>query len=334
MKLERFVAVVCIASMSLGSAQAFTYTNINTAVAQVSSDSTLISGWINDQFRKSAAFNSTSGDVVPSQLKIFGVEVGVEGVVSDSKLDVDSFHNLGTQLIDTNQIKMYDRLPFPSVIAHAKIGLPFGLDGGIRVGGIPAKSMNNGSTQFDVQNSIFGIDLRKKLIDEGMMKPFGLTLGLNYTHAKGHIDVDTPYNTTASNVTVGGQTFTPSFNATGDERTDWDTNSVGAQLILNKKILILNPYIGVSANHNSGSITSSINNVGNLTLTDPNGILPTQTQALSAGGGASGSPNNWDLRGLAGIEISILPFVKLGIEGEVANEDRLAGSIGLRAQFR
>ena len=334
MKIKRFLAMVFIATMIGNSAQAVTFTDINAAVAQVATDSSLVSGWINDQFKKAAAFNSTAGDVVPSQLKIFGIEVGVEGVVTGSKLDVDGFHNLGTELIDTTKIKMYDRLPFPSIIAHAKIGLPFGLDGGIRVGGIPAKSFDNGSTHFDIQNSIFGLDVRKKLIEEGELHPFGLTLGLNYTHAKGHIDVSTPYNATAGNVVVGGQTYTPSFSATGNERTEWKTDSVGVQAILNKKILFINPYIGASANHNSGTISSSINNVGSLILTDPNGILPTQTQALAAGGSASASPNNWDIRGLAGIEFTILPFIKLGINGEVANQNRLAGSIGLRAQFR
>ena len=215
MKLQRFLTVVCISSLSFGSVQAVTFTDLNSAVAQVTSDSTLLSGWINDQFRKSIAFNSTAGDVVPSQLKIFGLEVGVEGVVSASKVDVDGFHNLGTQLIDTTQIKMYDRMPFPSVLGHAKIGLPFGIDGGVRIGGIPSRSFDNGDTHFEMQNSIAGIDLRKKIIDEGITRPFGLTLGLNYTHAKGHIDVDTPYTATASNITVDGQTVTPSLNATG-----------------------------------------------------------------------------------------------------------------------
>src|SRR5690242_18476381 len=139
MRLQKLFAVACVIQFTASAAHAdTTFTSIDAAVAQVSADSTLLSGWVNDQFKKAAAFNSTAGDVVPSQLKIFGIEVGVEGVATGSKVDVDGFHNLGTQLIDTNKIKMYDHMPFPSVIGHAKIGLPFGLDGGIRVGGIPS----------------------------------------------------------------------------------------------------------------------------------------------------------------------------------------------------
>jgi hypothetical protein len=42
----------------------------------------------------------------------------------------------------------------------------------------------------------------------------------------------------------------------------------------------------------------------------------------------------WDLRGLAGIEFSILPGLRLGLQGEFANENHLGGSLGLRFQFR
>lgn len=334
MRLQKTLAVLCAISFTGSAVQAATFANINEAVAQVAADSTLFSGWVNSQFRKAAAFNSTAGNVVPSQLKLFGVEVGIEGVVTGSKVDVDGFHNLGTSLIDTTKIKMYDHMPFPAILGHAKIGLPFGMDAGVRVGGIPSKTLNNDNTHFEISNTIFGIDVRKALIEEGITHPFGLTVGANYTHAKGHITLSTPYTATSANVTVGGQTFTPSLDATGTERTDWKTDSLGVQAIVNKKILFINPYLGASANHNSGRIESSVVNTGNLVLTDPNGILPTQTQALTAGGSANSRPNNWDVRGLAGVEFSLLPFMKLGINGEIANEGRFGGSLGLRVQFR
>lgn len=331
MNFRKCLAVACIVNMMGGSAQAVVPpADLTQAVAQVTTDSTLLSGWINDQFKNAVAFNSTAGNVVPSQLNIFGIEAGVEGVVTGSKLDVNALRNLGTTLVDTTKIDIYNRMPFPSILGHAKVGLPFGLDAGIRAGGIPSKSFDNGTTHFEISNSIFGIDVRKKVIEEGMTRPFGLTVGLNYTHAKGHITASTPYTANTS-VTINNQVYTPTLSATGTERTDWKTDSVGLQAILNKKILILNPYLGASANHNSGTVSSSINNVGTVTLTDP--VLGTASQAVTAGGGASSSPNKWDVRGLAGLEISILPFLKLGIHGEVASRNRLGAAIGLRVHF-
>ena len=333
MNFRKSLAVACIANLIGGYAQAaIPGADLTAAANQVKTDSTLISGWVNDQFKNAVAFNSTAGNVVPSQLKIFGIEAGVEGVVTASKVNVDGFHTLGTTLVDTTKIKMYNRMPFPDVLGHAKVGLPFGLDAGIRVGGIPSKSYDNDTTHFEISNTIFGIDVRKKIIDEGITRPFGLTVGLNYTHAKGHITASTPYTANTS-VTINNQVYTPTLNATGTERTDWKTDSVGVQALMNKKILFLNPYIGASANHNSGTVSSSINNVGTVVLNDPLGG-PSQPKALAAGGGATASPNNWDVRGLAGIEFTILPFVKLGIGGEVGSQNRLAGDIGLRVQFR
>ncbi|SRR5258708_4082083 len=335
MRVRQVVGVACVMSLLGQSAQAAPVVpavDLAQAVAQVTTDSVLLSGWINDQFRKAAAFNSTAGNVVPSQLKVLGFEVGVEAVVTASKIDIDGFHRLGTTLVDTNKIDMYDRLPFPAIIGHAKIGLPFGLDAGVRVGGIPTKTQDKGTTHYEVANSIFGIDVRKKLIEEGMAKPFGLTMGLNYTHANGHISATTPYTANTTYIAPSGQTYTPTLNATGSERTDWKTDSVGAQVLLNKKILFVNPYIGASANYNTGSVDTTITNSGTVTLTDP--VLGTASQAVSAGGSASGKPVMWDLRGLLGLEFTFLPFCKLGIGGEIANQNRFAGTIGLRIQFR
>src|SRR5258708_38669320 len=102
MNFRKCLAVACIVNMVGSYAEAIsTFTDVNTAVAQVSADSTLLSTWINDQFKKGATFNSTAGNVVPSQIKLFGFEVGVEGVATASKVDIEGFHNLGTQLIDT-----------------------------------------------------------------------------------------------------------------------------------------------------------------------------------------------------------------------------------------
>src|SRR3989338_6172042 len=165
MKLRQILGMACVASWVGNSVEAVVPpADLTQAVSQVTADSVLLSGWINDQFRTAAAFNSTAGNVVPSQLKIFGIEAGVAGVVSGSKIDVNSFHVLGTTLVDTTKIDMYNRMPFPSILGHAKIGLPFGLDAGVRLGGIPSKSADNGDTHFEISNTIFGIDLRKQII--------------------------------------------------------------------------------------------------------------------------------------------------------------------------
>ena len=332
MKFQKCLAVACVLAIMSSSAQAVTIPQsyLNQATSVLAGDSSLISGWMTSQLKYVVPFNSTSGNVVPSQLKIFGFEVGVEGVVSGTKMDVDGLHNLNTSVISTKNIDMFSRLPFPMVLGHAKIGLPFGFDAGIRIGGIPATNENSGDSKASVKNKVVGLDLRKKVIDEGALKPFGLTVGLNYTHADGSLDF-TNSNVSPGSYNIPGTSHNVSVaNGVVAEHADWKTNSVGLQAILDKKILIIRPYIGASVNHNSGNINNSITSTGNPAL---DGNVDTTT-TLSAIGSSTDTANKWDSRLLAGFELSILPFVKLGFQGEYAGNKNMAGALGLRAQFR
>lgn len=324
MKLRQLVGLSCAMTLLVSTVQAAPPTNVAEARAQITADSSLLSQWISDQFKTAVPFNSTAGNIVPSQIKIFGIEVGVNAVVSGSKMDNDGLHALPTQVVNTNEIDTMDRLPFPMILGHAKVGLPFGMDAGIRIGGIPSTDRDEGDTHMEVSNKVFGIDVRKSLIEEGITRPFGLTLGLNYTHAKGHIMVSTPYTPE-----VGSQVTLSDARGTG--RSDWDTNSVGVQAVLNKKIAFVNPYIGASVNKNFGDVDTSIINTGSVTAVGGNPIAPESIDTIGTG---HADVKSVDLRGLAGVEFSLLPFVRLGIGGEIASQGNLTGNLGLRIQFR
>jgi hypothetical protein len=317
MRLRQILGVASAISLLTASAQA-AVTSVGDAINQVTADSVLLSRWVNDQFKQTIPFNSTAGNGIPAQVKLFGFEVGGEIVATGTKLDNDAFRALPTTVVDTTQIDTYDRLPLPMLLGHAKIGLPWGLDAGVRLGGLPSKSYDHGDTHFEVSNSIFGLDLRKKLIDETAMAPFGLTLGVNYTHAKGHITAATPYSTTVSGV---------SFNdLVGTTRTDWNTNSAGLQLLANKKVLFMNPYVGLGANKYWGDMDTSVTNVGSVTYAG-------NTAAVNTNGTTTSKLSSGDMRALLGIEFSFLPFMRLNIGGEIATQNNMAGNIGLRVQF-
>jgi len=333
MRLRQLLAAACAAALPLTSGWSASLPPTVTAAAinQYQGDSNLLSGWETQQLRNAVPFNATAGNVVPKQLDLFGFEFGVEGVISGTHVDEDGLRHLGTAIIDTNKIDTVNRLPMPSILAHAKLGLPFGLDAGIRFGGIPSTSRDDGTTHSDVKNTIFGIDLRKKIIEEGIGLP-GLTVGANFTRANGSMDVTNPYTANGTTV-VNGTTYNTTLNATGHDHSDWDVKSYGIQAILNKQILFFNPYVGASANRNTGSISSSIGTTGNLVMSDNAGNSSTQDLGAIVGTNSDG-PNRWDVRLLAGFEFSILPFMKLGFQGEYAGNKNEAGALGLRFQFR
>ena len=329
MRFRQVLATLCAAALPLSTGWSANPppADVSAVLAQYQADSALLSGWQTEQLKNAIPFNATAGNVVPKQLSLLGFDIGVEGVVSGTKVDQDGLHHLGTSIVDTTKIDVPNRLPVPSILVHAKIGLPLGLDGGIRFGGIPSTTRDNGTTHSEVKNTIFGLDLRKKIIEEGIGLP-GLTVGANFTRANGSSDVTDPLTADGTTV-VNGTTYNTQLNATGHNHSDWDVKSYGLQAILNKQILFFNPYIGASVNRNAGSITSSIGTAGSLTLSDNSGNSSTQDLGNIVGTG-SDHPNKWDVRALVGFEFSILPFMKLGFQGEFSGDKNEAGALGIK----
>jgi hypothetical protein len=327
----RGTSLVVITVLGLGLSRLSYADQFTQAQAEIQADSVLISQWMSDQLRTAVPYNSTSGNVTPSQLKLFGVDFGVTGLVSATSVDLPALRNLGTQLVDTSKISAPNRLPFPMILGHAKLGLPCGFDVGVRLGGIPATTFDKDDTHIKVKNKVFGLDLRKALVKEGLGVP-GLTLGLNYTHSDGEIDWTTPFSFNKP-VSFNGNTYNASSsNAATDTTSKWQTNSVGLQALLHKKLLFLTPYVGGSVNRNDGHINSSIQTAGDLILTQ-NGNPP-QTETLDETGSANSAVEKWDVRALAGVEFSILPFFRLGLNGDFAGSRKVGASLDLRFQFR
>src|SRR3954465_9304952 len=99
-------------------------TAVDQAIAQIQADAGLISRWTSDQMSFIVPFNATSGNVVPTQVKFLGFELGVNGVATTTKLDAPALRALPTGIVNTTQIDTFNRLPMPMILGHAKIGLP------------------------------------------------------------------------------------------------------------------------------------------------------------------------------------------------------------------
>ena len=80
---RKSISLLCLFSFMASAVQAAPPTTPAEAQADIAADSQLVSGWVSDQFKRAIPFNSTAGDVVPKQLKIFGIEAGVEAVAPE-----------------------------------------------------------------------------------------------------------------------------------------------------------------------------------------------------------------------------------------------------------
>lgn len=306
--------------------------DINAALADIRNDSILISRWIGDQLHTAVPYNANTGGVVPSQLKLFGVEVGLSGVVSSTKVDEGALDALPTRIISPSTIDTMERLPFPAILAHAKVGLPWGLDAGVRLGGIPEKEYTDDDTTTKVENKLFGLDVRKAVIKEGIGMP-GVTLGLSYMHADGDVKWSSPLSYRGQ-VVVGGNTFNTSSSGTGSAKSEWKTDSIGLEALLHKKLAIFTPYIGARVTHNNGTVDTAVTTAGNLTLIDPSNSSNTRTQAVNETGAAASKVQEWQTHAMVGTEITILPFMRFGLHGDFAGDGKVGAALDLRFQFR
>lgn len=332
MKLRTAVLTAGFLGM-VSAAHADITADINQTKANIRQDSVLLSKWFSDLMADAAPYNSTTGAVIPKQLKLWGFEIGVLAGASGTEVDVSGLRALPTTVVNTDDIDMVDTFPMPTILAHAKVGLPWGLDLGFRAGGIPETEVDEGDTTLEVDNTVFGIDLRKALIEEGVTRPFGLTVGLNYTRAKGDMTIVQPYSAN-STITEAGTTYNATMNATGRGTSSWETQSAGAQVILNKQILFFNPYIGGSVNKNWGDADTTLNTAGSVTIVQANNTSNSRTDTFNETGAARTDIDSVDARLLAGFELNPLPFLKFGVYGEYAGSENLSGTLGLRVQFR
>lgn len=315
-------SMVCVAGVSMQAVSA----PIDDAVTQLQTDSSLISQWTSDQFRNVIPFNATMGNTVPSQISMPGFEAGIGAFVSGTKFDTGALNNLATGVVDTGEIDTFSRFPFPLILLHAKAGLPFGIDAGFRLGGVPKTTFDKDSSRVSMKNSVYGIDLRKAIIEEGAVKPFGLTLGLSYTHANGSIQTETPYDEVPG-TTVSGNNITLT-NAKGTGNIDWKTDSIGLHALVSKKFLIVTPSVGASIHHHNGGASTSIRTTGTV-----NDTTAATSQSFDVTGSGAGDAREWESRLTAGLEFSFLPFTRLGLNLEYAGSKNIAAGIGFRAQF-
>ncbi|MBI3292340.1 MAG: hypothetical protein HYZ73_05975 [Elusimicrobia bacterium] len=306
--------------------------DFTTSTNRLSSDWKLLSQWQSDNLTESLAFHAASGVAFPADvIKLGGFELGFAGVVSSSKLDNGALLGLPTQVVRTQDLDRLNRLPIPAAVGHVKIGLPGGWDVGGKAGGF-SETLKKGDSRSKVKNTVWGIEIRKALIADGLTRPFGLALSATLDGAQGSLELTDTYNKTSPNVTMSGRQFDITPNTKTVDKADWNVKSLGGRLILSKKLPILHPYIGAAVNRNFGTVRSGITTTGDVTLKD---LSDGQTATQSVGtlsGSASAEAGTTQLRLLAGTEISLLAL-RLGLYGEYTAR-HFAGTLGLRFQFR
>ncbi len=280
------------------------------------SDSQQIAKWFSQEVAHITAFNAAALPQIPADVhKLLGVEVGVEAGVSSSKVDQDGFRQLSLVSLNTSGFDMPSEMMLPMPLVHAKVGLPFELDLGVKYGRMDFSDSKNG-VDSEVQNSVFGVEIRRRLMGEGatgvVLPDVALTLG--YDQANGDVQRTERY---VAPVTGG------TLDAATTMKSDWRTGAVTARVIASKQLVILTPYIGAGYSRLMGDAETSVEVVGTAT---PGG-------AVNVSGKNSAKADDDVLQFLGGLEFTFFPLCKINLGGLYAKDD-WAATAGLRFTFR
>ena len=109
-----------------------TFLHADTA-SDLIADSAQTGKWFSEQMARVTAFHASSLPLMPADVcKVLGVEFGIAGGASSSKLDVSGYRNLTLKVLDnkSSEINISPRAAIPAIVFQAKVGLPGGFDVG------------------------------------------------------------------------------------------------------------------------------------------------------------------------------------------------------------
>jgi hypothetical protein len=316
-----------------------------------------------DEFSKSLPMNSTVGlnwsDAYIGQLLRvppnvgFGVTAGVttipyrafEGLFDDLGIDVPS------EISDLEGLGA----PFPAYAIDARVGgvvLPF--DVGLKFGTIPG-GVDFGDT--NVEYTLFGADVRYAIIEQGIGLRPDVSVGVGYNRLNGAVSIPSGIGQIQI-ADVPDPSGTGTTQLALDEPNlefDWGANIFDFRAQASKKILFVEPTIGIGAaigvSDSSAGLTSTVytDNNGNGSLDSGEELPPAQIQNIKeaaaaaevalpdefdqTGLGVSSNVNTFAFRIFGGTSFNILLLrLDLGLMYNITSGS-VGGSLGARIQL-
>lgn len=285
-------------------------------IAEIQSDAQQFGKWFSQELGHVTAVNALAGPQLPGEVhSLLGVEIGLSAIASSSKLDLDSYKNLSWNELQPEGFNIPSDVMVAMPMVHAKVGLPFSLDLGVKYGYAGYDNSENGA-KSEVKNSVLGVEVRRRLMGEGVTGVVvpDVALTLAYDQARGDVKRTERY----SGAINSGQ-----LNADTTVKSEWKTGAVTARVVASKQILIMTPYLGLGYSRLFGNTDTTVDVVG--TAITPGDVNVSEKSSANADG---------DLTQLVGgVEFTFFPMLKFNMGGLYAKDD-WAATAGLRFTFR
>ncbi|MBK8575673.1 MAG: hypothetical protein IPN90_08350 [Elusimicrobia bacterium] len=284
--------------------------------AVIQADSEVLAKWFSGEVAHATAFNAAANPQIPADVhNLLGVEVGLSAGMSSTNVDTDGFNNLPLTELDQSGFDMPSDVVMAMPIVHAKVGLPFDLDLGVKYGHLKYDDTNK-DAKSEVENAVFGVEIRRRLMGEGatgVVLP-DVALSLAYDQANGDVKRTEHY---VGPVTGG------TLDASTTMKSEWQTGAVTARVVASKQLLIFTPYIGAGYSRLMGDAETTVD------------VVETGSSVGVGSVSSKGSAKADDdiLQFLGGCEFTFFPLFKINVGGLYADKD-WAATAGVRFSFR
>ncbi len=300
------------------------------ATESLEGDYKILSDWIGKELCSPLSFLPGIGPDLPANvLSLPGFEIGLMLGTSMGNLDTGAFNNLSTETIEPGQIDIPKTVAIPIPILHAKTGLPSlpvigKTDIGIKLG-----TLSYEINDCDLDYTVYGIQLRKEILEDGITSPGAVSISLSFNKMNGKVKISRDYNYISQETYEF--TYDQNVDSVSSFETKWDISSVGLMAMYSKKVAIINLFLGVGVDQNSGDIDTTLETTGTLTLTQVGFPTNTLSDDLLISASSSCDPEESIVRLVGGVEFG-LTLLKFGLSGEYSEENyAVAGNV--RFQF-
>lgn len=310
--------------------------DVATAQAGVLNDYNLIGKWVNKELTEGFAYNAGSGNLFPADVIEFpGFEAGFMGGGTVWSLDLAGLRALELTSIDTapstgDEVDMENSFGMINTVGHVKVGLPFRMDAGIRFGEF-AFDDDTGDADVEVENAVWGIEVRKRILGGAWTNIFfpDITVNVSFDSAVGKITRTEAYVEPKTPATYGGVLYQQEITSANTWETRWNVQNVGVKGIISKQLAFFIPFLGIGINKNLGTTKTEIRTEGILSLEASGAAQSISLNLLSK---TEEDADDTTASFLMGLELKILAL-RLGLSAQFAGEFTSYYG-GLRFQFR
>lgn len=212
----------------------------------LSDDYSRMMRWLSDEMVDPLAFNAGTTFDPPNELTAFEPSLDLSFGVGILPLDIAKFPTLSNKTLNDRNVSASfpQRVPFPDLTAHVRLGLPGRWDAAARLSNTTAPTINmTPETKAGGQANNVGVSFRRFFFGtQGRPK---LAIGLNANYLWGKFTFSSRYEDVAMS--------TLTTDADNEGWMKWSLKSVGLNATVSKKYGPWTPYGGVGFNIADGT---------------------------------------------------------------------------------